>query len=106
MSRLEAAVKAWDHFWGDRYGDEALEEMGDEVKVALAAADAHDRANGIHRLTLSDATVERAARRLYADSGTGKADEWVYMPPEDECRRYFMNLASRALAAAVKEEQA
>ena len=22
-ARLEAAVKAWDHYWGDRYGDEA-----------------------------------------------------------------------------------
>lgn len=38
--RLEAAVKAWDHHWGDRYGDEALEEMGEEVQVALDAADA------------------------------------------------------------------
>ena len=38
-ARLEAAVKAWDHYWGDRYGDEALEEMGEEVQVALTAAD-------------------------------------------------------------------
>lgn len=38
--RLEAAVKAWDHHWGDRYGDEALAEMGEEVQVAMDAADA------------------------------------------------------------------
>ena len=38
-ARLEAAVKAWDHHWGDRYGNEALEEMGEEVQVALNAAD-------------------------------------------------------------------
>ena len=38
-ARLEAAVKAWDHYWGDRYGDEALEEMGEEVQIALDAAD-------------------------------------------------------------------
>jgi len=36
--RLEAAVKAWDHYWGDRYGDEALEEMGEEVRIVLEAA--------------------------------------------------------------------
>ena len=35
---LEVAVKAWDRHWGDRYGDEALEEMGEEVRVALEAA--------------------------------------------------------------------
>lgn len=64
MSRVEAAVKAWDHYWGDRYGDEALEEMGEEVAVALAAADAHDAANGIHRVKLDDAAVERAAIKL------------------------------------------
>jgi len=38
-ARLEAAVKAWDHYWGDRYGDEAIDEMGEEVQVALKAAD-------------------------------------------------------------------
>jgi len=30
-SAVEAAVKAWDHHWGDRYGDE-------EVRIALKAA--------------------------------------------------------------------
>ena len=35
---VAVAVKAWDHHWGDRYGDEALEEMGEEVRIALEAA--------------------------------------------------------------------
>jgi hypothetical protein len=54
--RLEAAVKAWDHHWGDRYGDEAVEEMGEEVQVALDAADV---------VMFSDEAVERAARAAY-----------------------------------------
>lgn len=52
---LEAAVKAWDHFWGDRYGDEAVEEMGEEVGIALAAADA---------VRFSEEAVERLYREL------------------------------------------
>jgi len=53
--RLEAAVKAWDHHWGDRYGDEALEEMGEEVQIAIDAADA---------VMFSPEGVERAAKAL------------------------------------------
>jgi hypothetical protein len=55
VNRLEAAVKAWDHHWGDRYGDEALEEMGEEVQVALNAADA---------VMFSDEAIERAAKAI------------------------------------------
>jgi hypothetical protein len=94
---LEAAVKAWDHFWGDRYGDEALEEMGDEVKVALTAADAHDRANGIHRIAIDDATVERAARALLAE---------MYEDPTLKVDDEDRGIIRSVLAAAVKEEQA
>jgi len=54
--RLEAAVKAWDHHWGDRYGDEALEEMGEEVQVALDASDA---------VLFSEEAVERAAATMH-----------------------------------------
>jgi len=53
--RLEAAVLAWDHYWGDRYGDEALEEMGEEVQVALNAADKvmfSDEAKALARVRL------------------------------------------------------
>jgi hypothetical protein len=68
--RLEAAVKAWDHHWGDRYGDEALEEMGEEVKVALDAADA---------VMFSEEAVERAARAEYEsdmEDLPGGLDPW------------------------------
>jgi len=54
--RLEAAVKAWDHHWGDRYGDEAVEEMGEEVQVALDAADA---------VMFSDEAVDKAAKAMH-----------------------------------------
>ena len=56
-ARLEAAVKAWDHYWGDRYGDESVEEMGEEVTVALAAADA---------VMFSEEAVERVDRAITA----------------------------------------
>ncbi|WP_427017846.1 hypothetical protein ACQCSX_04325 [Pseudarthrobacter sp. P1] len=58
--RVEAAVKAWDHHWGDRYGDDAVDEMGEEVTDALTASDA---------LLTSDAAVERVARALCASEG-------------------------------------
>jgi len=57
--RLEAAVKAWDHYWGDRYGDEALEEMGEEVQVALNAAD---------EVMFSDEVVRRVADLIWENS--------------------------------------
>jgi hypothetical protein len=81
--RLEAAVKAWDHHWGDRYGDEALEEMGEEVQVALDAADT---------VMFSEQAVERAARELWILNGL-KGDDWIYYPPEDERKVYFTRLA-------------
>ena len=93
-TRKEAVREAIEDAFLDRSYD-VWPDMVRETEAALAASDAH---------LLSDATVERAARRIFADSGTGKADEWVYMPPEDERRIYFMNLARRALAAAVKED--
>lgn len=65
----------------------------------IAAADAHDRANGIHRIALDDATVERAAKFLPHDQYCGG----IY--PCD-CWQARMNTARAMLAAAVKEEQA
>lgn len=38
------------------------------VDTILAAADAHDAANGVHRVSMDDATVERAAR-AWIESG-------------------------------------
>ena len=34
------------------------------VDTILAAADAHDAANGVHRVTLDDATVDKVAAEL------------------------------------------
>ena len=62
----------------------------------LAAADEADTANGVHRVTLGDATVERAAQAFldafYADP-TLKVDD------EDRA------IVRAVLVAAVKEEQ-
>jgi hypothetical protein len=100
MSRLEAAVKAWDHYWGDRYGDEALEEMGEEVKVALAAADGHDLAHGLHRIRIDDATLERAAKSLAGVPIDQPWPQW-YTASVDRWREQ----TRKALAAAVQEER-
>ena len=70
------------------------------AQAALAAADAHDLAHGVHRLTIDDATVERAARGMNSQFTLQweKMPEWVR---EDERR-----IVRCVLAAAVKEEQA
>ena len=41
-----------------------------QARDALSAADANDTANGVHRVTLDDATVERAASVLAMKSYT------------------------------------
>jgi len=86
--RLEAAVKAWDHHWGDRYGDEALEEMGEEVSVALAAADA---------VMFNDETVEDIGQVIH-DNICGCGEERV------DCADYERDslTAARAVIAALK----
>jgi len=96
--RLEAAVKAWDHHWGDRYGDEALEEMGEEVQVALDAADA---------VLFSGETVERVAEAMWLhrpmervyDEGPnmGAAKPWADLKPYQHDR--YRGWASAVLAA-------
>jgi hypothetical protein len=95
--RLEAAVKAWDHHWGDRYGDEALEEMGDEVRIALEAADA---------VLFSGAAVERMAEAMWLHRplervGMGEPKPWAELKPYQHDR--YRAWASAALAA-LKEE--
>lgn len=90
-ARLEAAVKAWDHHWGDRYGDEALEEMGEEVQVALAAADA---------VMFSDEAIERAAEELW--DGTDPDVQWDHI---SEYLKERTRIRARAVVAALKGEQ-
>jgi hypothetical protein len=89
--RLEAAVKAWDHHWGDRYGDEALEEMGEEVAVALTAADA---------VMFSDEGVERAVIALAESDGWKAADlERLTFGGEKTLREDYQKLAGAVIAA-------
>jgi hypothetical protein len=120
MSREEAAAKAAygrDHreapyasIWEDTSEMLRADYVATEA-AALSAADAHDRANGIHHLTLDDATVERAAFELYKDDHWGQPTEWPTGPFADELtldefKADYIKLARAVLAAAVKEEQA
>jgi hypothetical protein len=105
--RLEAAVKAWDHYWGDRYGDEALEEMGEEVSVALAAADA---------VMFNEAAVWKAAEvaalvddhdgcfehvREYEAMEPWEQEAHGYPSSDYEARDYWLK-RTRAVIAALK----
>jgi hypothetical protein len=98
QERLEAAVKAWDHHWGDRYGDDAVEEMGEEVQVALAAAEAHDTANGVHRVSL-DTTREVLIAHQRQNAGSCLCG-WAKLG-----YAHAEHQAKAIMAAAVKEEQ-
>lgn len=100
MSREEAAAKA---YWGDKEPDDlsVMEMVTARLRAdrALAAADAHDATHGIHRVTLDDATVERAARAINSQFTLQweKLPEWVR---EDERR-----IVRAVLAAAVEAGQ-
>ena len=76
-ARLEAAVKAWDHHWGDRYGNEALEEMGEEIQVALDAADA---------VMFSDEAIERGAKAIH---DAGSIDKKPWSERNDDIRELY-----------------
>jgi hypothetical protein len=82
---------AWDHHWGDRYGDEALEEMGEEVKVALDAADA---------VMFSDEAIERAAKVEHDNYWRGEISWEQQDPLVKENHRQRI----RAIIAALKGE--
>lgn len=64
--RVEAAAKAIT----TRYGDPVRrwKQDIDDAIVALTAADQADREQGIHRVRVDDATVERVARVLQVKS--------------------------------------
>ena len=73
----------------------------EEAQTALAAADAHDKANGVHRLTLDDATVERAARALFVIENP-EAD-WEALPLNQWVTDIYRKRTRAVLAAAVQE---
>lgn len=73
-ARIEAAAKAVDEFWGGRYFDEAADELGGEMAVAIEASDA---------VLFSEEAIERAARALFiaenpeADWDALPLNQWV-----------------------------
>jgi len=78
--------------------------MPARIGYVLAAADAHDAANGVHRVSLDEAAVEKVARTLFGAIGNN-VDNWVYIPPEDEYRLSVMHMARAVLAAAVTDDE-
>lgn len=89
-TRIEAAAEALE----ERAENDDWEWCLGDAQTALAAADAYDSANGVHRITLDDATVERAARELCGYTLSGS---W----PCGECK----DEARAMLSAAVQEER-
>jgi hypothetical protein len=95
MSREEAAAKALREAAFNTWNVDV------SVQTALAAAEAHDQANGIHHLTLDDATLERAAVHV------PHHPECFWRPSDGncECKERRLAIARVVLAAAVKEER-
>jgi nucleotidyltransferase/DNA polymerase involved in DNA repair len=75
----------------------------EESEAALAAADAHDAANNVHRVSLDDATVERVARALW--NGNTEAD-WDLLDESSTIahgvKDRYRQVARAVLAAAVE----
>jgi uncharacterized protein (DUF608 family) len=73
------------------------------AQVTLAAADAHDLANNVHRVRLDDATVERVARALW--NGNTEAD-WDLLDESSTIahgvKDRYRQVARAVLAAAVE----
>jgi hypothetical protein len=110
-TREEVAAKAY-RDEGPPYSHE------NGIAAALAAADAHDAAHGVYRVTLDDATVERAAEAAaLVDDHDGcfeRIREWEAMEPWEqeahgypsddyEAREYWIKRTRAVLAAAVQE---
>lgn len=102
MSREEAAAKAVEELWFRRQGDHVpFATYMPDANAALAAADAHDLAHGVHRLTIDDATVERAAR-AWVENGPVEA---TWEGTSDRHKTMTIDRIRAVLAAAVQEER-
>jgi hypothetical protein len=112
-TRLEAAAVAvgklsWADY--DHETDPDRDEYESCATAALSAADAHDLANNVHRVSLDAATVERVAESLYhADHGpwvsghgfTPGGTPWG-TSREQQLRIEYISKARAVLAAAVE----
>lgn len=78
-----------------KFKDLDLSDAQEQATYMLLDADAHDAANGVHRVTLDKATVERVVDALVM---TRMGDFNIEMSE-------FRNAAWAVLAAAVKEGQ-
>lgn len=99
-AREEAAAIGF-HAAMDKPFSEAADWL-EEVTAGLAAADAHDTANGVHRVSLDEATVGRAVKALddnfYISRNEGEYDASAVWGTTEQ-------IARAVLTAAVKEEQ-
>ncbi|MFW0772488.1 hypothetical protein ACLRGI_04900 [Paenarthrobacter nitroguajacolicus] len=118
QERIEAAAKAlnasyplrwamppWDELVKskDRANQNRVKLDREYASSALAAADAHDAVNGVHRVSLDDATIERAAEALFM-ANNPEAD-WHRFSKMSRVTDAYRKQARAVLAAAVKEEQ-
>ncbi|WP_247826418.1 hypothetical protein [Arthrobacter antioxidans] len=94
--RIEPAAKAWDKDMSGRYVPHEVDELSHEVGVILAAADAADAEQGIHRVKVDDATVEVIAATL------GN----FYYRGEEFTIRDYMQPARQVLAALTGKAEA
>ena len=94
-ARVDAAVK--EYFASE--GSTTHNRIG----YVLEAADAHDAANGVHRVSLDDSTVERAAEALFM-ANNPEAD-WSRFSKKSRVKDAYRDQARAVLAAAVKEGQ-
>ncbi len=98
QDEINAPGSCWQHV-----SPELLRELyAEECRPVLEAADAHDAANGVRRVTLNEATMERGVKGLRDEFSVDDAvGEYyataVWGTPEDIVRA--------VLEAAVKEGQ-
>lgn len=104
MSREEAAAKAnYEAVTGkpwEKATERAAKLCREDSVAIIKAADAHDQANGIHRIALDDATVERAARALFVIENP-EAD-WEALPLNQWVTDIYRKRARVVLAAAME----
>lgn len=78
MSREEAAAKAicsWDneYNWGSLGDESPMKALYEDAStLTLAAADAHDAAHGIHRVSLDEEKVAERAWNKLAERDSGR----------------------------------